>query len=60
MQVDEAAFAQAMHKMNETLKDAHNTTYGLFDNLLASITFQLSPGLWGTHYTKVRGCSPVS
>ena len=59
MQVDEAAFAQAMHKMNETLKDAHNTTYGLFDHLLASLTFQLSPGLLGTHNTKVRGYSLV-
>lgn len=52
-QVDADRFAQAMRAYNAILLDAEYRPYGFFDNLLASLTFQLSPYVLGTHYKRV-------
>ncbi|WFD38612.1 uncharacterized protein MJAP1_001572 [Malassezia japonica] len=40
--------------MNRTLEDAANPTYGLLDNILTNMTFQLWPLVAGTHYRRVQ------
>lgn len=46
-----------MDLLNAELKDAHNTTLGLADAVLASFTFQLWPYIMRSHYQRVRRCS---
>lgn len=40
--------------LNETLRQAINPLYGLIDNFMTLITFQLWPIVVGTYYARVR------
>lgn len=53
-QIDAGQFSQSIQAMNRTLEDAANPTYGLLDNILTNMTFQLWPLVAGTHYRRVR------
>lgn len=46
-------FAMQMDELNETLQHAMNRNYGLFDNLMTNLTFQLWPVIFGTNYRRV-------
>ena len=53
-QIDAGQFSQSIQVMNCTLQDAASPTYGLLDNILTNMTFQLWPLVAGTHYRRVR------
>jgi hypothetical protein len=57
LQVDKCNFVRHMDALNAELKDAHDTTRGLADAVLASFTFQLWPYIMGSHYQRVCRCS---
>lgn len=48
-----------MDKLNATLRDAHDTSFGLWDAIMGALTFQLWEYLVGTHYTRVRSILTV-
>ena len=54
LQVDSLTYVSMIVALNETLRQAANPVYGLIDNILAQLTFQLWPFLMGTYYTRVR------
>ncbi|AYO43102.1 Golgin subfamily A member 7/ERF4 family protein [Malassezia restricta CBS 7877] len=50
--VDSLTYVSMIVALNETLRQAANPVYGLIDNILAQLTFQLWPFLMGTYYTR--------
>ena len=54
LQVDSSTYVSMIGALNETLRQATNPVYGLIDNIMTLITFQLWPLLIGTYYTRVR------
>ena len=54
LQVDSLTYVSMIGALNETLRQATNPVYGLIDNIMTLLTFQLWPLLMGTYYTRVR------
>lgn len=54
LQVDSSTYVSMIGALNETLRQATNPVYGLIDNIMTLLTFQLWPLLMGTYYTRVR------
>ncbi|PKI84516.1 hypothetical protein MVES_001833 [Malassezia vespertilionis] len=50
--MDAAVFGRSMSDINMTLCDAASPWPNLLDNVLAALTFQLSPCILGTHYRR--------
>ena len=54
LQVDSSTYVSMIGALYETLRQATNPVYGLIDNIMTLLTFQLWPLLMGTYYTRVR------
>jgi len=52
-QIDAFTFATFINTLNAVLADALNPYYGLFDNIMTNISFQMWPLFFGTHYGRV-------
>lgn len=51
--MDPHAFASDINNLNAILRSALDPYYGLLDNFLTSMTFQLWPYVVGTHHDRV-------
>lgn len=54
MQIDEQRYKNIIATMNDILEDSASPYYGLIDNVLTNMTFQLWPLVVGTHHQRVR------